>query len=321
MGILQQAMNIIVELPFWNPNVGGVTESVKLAQRLGAHVRFQTNHDFKPLLSVPYTFGLPDKHFPKCDVVITYSDNPYLKQLVALPQVGRVLIYMLSYGMAIDRERANVSNPNVTVMCSTQKIEKAILKDGFDVTRVGFALDMDDMMDANLKERTDTCAIYYHPMKSKRYPLAVEVADSLFGSNFTEGTYSFGTSEGYELAKKPIGLINHMSNANRVGVAWTFNRAKVFVSASNSEGLNLTPIEATLCGCPSVVCDGAIGELFIDGKTCFIPETDGYFDIYNSAIEILADYPLYSAMFKKNMQDIVKQYTWDNVIKNITALL
>jgi hypothetical protein len=159
MGLLRQGMKLIYELPFYSPSVGGIVETIKLAQRMKAEVRFQRKSEYKPIIGVPFTIGMPDKTFPKCDVCITYSDNPLTTQLVALPQIGKVMIYMLSYGMSLQRERANVSNPNVQVMCSTKKIEKAIRNDGYDVTRVGFAFDMDDLYDKG-EQRYEVMVIY-----------------------------------------------------------------------------------------------------------------------------------------------------------------
>ena len=313
-------MNIIFELPFFNPCVGGIVETIKLAQRMKASVRFQRKSEYHPIISVPFTIGLPDKSFPKCDVCITYSDNPYTTQLVALPQIGKVMIYMLSYGMEITRERANVSNPNVQVMCSTKKIEKAIRNDGYDVTRVGFALDMGEMYNYG-NERDNVMAIYYHPMKSKRYDIAVQVADSLVGNTWIDGVHSFGTAEHYKQAPKPLALISHTTDASREQIRNIFNKSLVFVNPSNSEGLNLTPIEATLCGCPSVIVDGAIDELFIDGVTCYISDSDDFFDVYNTTIELLSDYENCSKKFAKNMNLIIADYTFDHVIKNINELL
>jgi glycosyltransferase involved in cell wall biosynthesis len=315
--------NIVFELPFYSPSVGGVVETIKLAQRMKAEVRFQRKSEYKPIIGVPYTIGMPDKTFPKCDVCITYSDNPYTQQLVNLPQVSEVYIYFLSYGMAYDREKANaalISHPKVTTMCSTKKIEKAIKNDGYGVTRVGFALDMDDMYDKG-EERENAMAIYYHPMKSKRYSMAVEVADSLFGSNFVDGVYSFGTSEGYDKAKKPIGLVKNYPNACRTDVLNVFNASKLFIMPSVSEGLNLTPIEATLCGCPSIISDGEIGEIFIDGVTCFVAKHDDYFEIMNDAIEMLSDIDVYRVQFADNMREITNKYTWDKLISNFNKLL
>jgi len=312
-------MKIVYELPFFSPSVGGIVETIKLAQRMKAEVRFQRKSEYKPIIGVPFTIGLPDKTFPKCDVCITYSDNPYTEHLVRLPQIGKVFIYMLSWGMS-PRERANVSNPNVQVMCSTKKIEKAIKNDGYGVTRVGFALDMEDMYDKG-DERENTMAIYYHPMKSKRYSMAVEVADSLFGNKWIDGVHSFGTYEYYKQAPRPLALLSHTTDASREQIRNIFNKSLIFVNPSNSEGLNLTPIEATLCGCPSVIVDGAIDEIFIDGVTCFISGSDDFFDVYNTSIELLSDLQACSKKFAENMRKIVDTYTWENVIKNITELL
>jgi glycosyltransferase involved in cell wall biosynthesis len=229
------------------------------------------------------------------------------------------MVYMMSYGMSIDNERHNALHPQVTTLCTTKKIENAIIVEGGTVTRVGFALDMDDMVDNGL-ERHDTVALLYHPMESKRYKLAVEVSNALYGMNFIDNVITFGTSEGYNYHKKPAGLVRHYSNANRNEVAAVFNTSKIFINPSNSEGLNLTPIEATLCGCPSVICDGAIDEIFIDGETCFIADSE-FTSLCDNARELYAEIGTYRPIFRDNMREIVNQYTWDKLIKNFKEVL
>lgn len=312
-------MNLLFELPFYNPNVGGIVETIKLAQRMNAQVRFQRHSQYPIPEQYGYSIGMPDSTFPKCDVCITYSDNPYLSNLLRLKQIGRVMIYMLSYGMSIDRERKNIHTKGIDVLCSTKKIEEAIHDENVDVNRIGFALDMDDMYDEG-KEREDNLAIYYHPMPSKNYKMAVDIADAMFGSNYITGIHSFGTSEGYRSFDRPVALSSHTVNADRTQIREIFNKCKLFINPSYSEGLNLTPIEATLCGCPSVIVDGAKDEIFIDGLTCFI-SNNNFFDLYNDSIELMAFIDSYKDIFKDNMRRIVKEYTWDRLIENINKIL
>ena len=102
---------------------------------------------------------------------------------------------------------------------------------------------------------------------------------------------SFSDKDAYtneESKNKTIYINKHYFNASREQIRHLFNQSRVFISTSNSEGLNLTPVEATLCGCPAVVCDGAIGELFIDGHTCYIAKEGDYFDVLNCAIALLS---------------------------------
>jgi hypothetical protein len=135
--ITNSKKKIVVELPKYSYTSGGVLESIKLANKMNTLIRFQKLKDY-PILSNKWTVGLPDHTFPECDVCITYSDNPHISDLLKLSQVKKVLVYMLSYGMSIERERKNALNKEIIVMCSTKKIEKEILKDGGIVHRVGF---------------------------------------------------------------------------------------------------------------------------------------------------------------------------------------
>lgn len=287
---------------------------------MDAHVRFQRRLDYHIPVGLNHSVGMPDNTFPSCDICVTYSDDPYLDRLLVCKNVGHVMVYMLSYGMSLFNEKHNALCPYVTTLCSTKKIEDAILADGGTVHRIGFALDMNDMQDFG-EERRDTLALYYHPMESKRYRLSVDISNALYGQQMIDTVLTFGTKEGYTAFKKPAGLVKHYPNASRVDVQGIFNASRLFINPSVSEGLNLTPIEATLCGCPSVVCDGAIGEIFLDGENCFVSPKEDYFEILNDAIEMLSDIEIYRTKFANNMREIVSGYTWDKLIKNFKEVL
>jgi glycosyltransferase involved in cell wall biosynthesis len=297
-----------------------VRESLKLAEKIEAYVRFQRLVNAYPQIPNTWTVGLPNHTFPHCDVCITYSDTPYMRELVKLKQVGRVMIYMLSYGMSIENERRNVLTPKVTVMCSTKKLEAAISAEGVNVHRIGFALDMQDMGNDNLK-RDDYLALYYNPMESKKYDVAVTVADYLFKEHIISGVVVFGTSMDFDKHIKPKGIKYTALNASRTDVRAVFNSCKAFLMPSVSEGLNLTPVESTLCGCPAVICDGAIDELFFDKQNCFVSERMDYNGMAGQIWDIMLNYDQYAHPFEQNMREIVKDYNWDKVITNLKALL
>jgi glycosyltransferase involved in cell wall biosynthesis len=323
-GGISRMQNLIFELPKYTNTSGGIRESLKFLDKFPNG--FSVSARFQKLLNNlspdfnNWTIGLPDSSFPKCDVCITYSDNPYLSDLIKLPQINKILLYMLSYGMAIERERANVLSKNVTVMCSTKKLEKLISEEGVEVHRVGFALNMKEMyLDANIN-RKKYIAIMYHNSPDKKYDFAVKIADNLYKRNKIDGVITFGTDADYNSSIKPIGLIKHYSNANRDEIREIFNSCICFIMPSISEGLNLTPVESTLCGCPAVICDGAIDELFFDNETCLISNFN-FNDVKEKSELILNNFNVYSEKFRKNMKEIVDTYTWDNVIQNMIKLI
>ncbi len=321
-------MKIIFELPFYSPSVGGIVETIKFAEAISylteheTELRFQKKSDYhKPYTRLKISYGLPDKFFPKCDVCVTYSDNPYLDRLIELNQIGLTMIYMLSYGMSINNERYNSHHKDVITLCSTEKIKKGILSDGCkEVHRIGFALDMDDMCDYG-NDRGNVLALYYHNMLSKRYKLAVDLSLGLYGQGFIDNTISFGTHVDYSKFAKPPALISHTFNADRGQVRNIFNDSLLFINPSYSEGLNLTPIEATLCGCPTIICDGA-DEMFIDGVTCFKASPDaGYDELMDLAKELLTGINLYADMFRNSMKEVVKDYTMPKLVDNFIKLI
>lgn len=311
-------MKKIIELPHNKITSGGIKASLDLAKSIDAEIRLQRLIGAAPV-GFKCSIGLPDLSFPACDVCITYSDNPYLKQLCELPQVGRVMIYMMSWGMCYDRERPNVHHPDVTVMCTTQKIEKALLDEGVNVHRIGFDLDTKEMYRQNWYDRGRYFAIYYHDAPAKRYDFAVEIADELIRSGEIDGVYSFGAGTEYGKHKKPNKLIRHFHNANRDQIRILFNRCRYFVMPSLSEGLNLTPIEATLCGCPAILTDGAIGEIYFDKLNCYVESEKD--KIIERIREINRSYKETADKFQDDMAEIVKDYTIDRVVDNLNELL
>lgn len=299
-------MKIIFELPFRSETCGGVLATIALAKELGATVKYQTE--------------IRDRnYYQKCDWWITYSDNPFAKQLVPNFLGMKVAVFMQSYGMSIEYERRNATSPFIKCLCTTQKIEQSIIADGGNPHRIGFGLDMDGFVDYG-NERKNYLAIMYHNMPSKKYDIAVRVADLLFSKGIIEGVISFGMSEGYNNHKHPKGLVKHYSNATRTQVAEVFNQCKVYLMPSVSEGLNLTPIESTLCACPAVICDGALGEIFINIHNCTITEKNNLDSIELGVSDTILFYDMYSH-FKQNMRNRIKGYTWSNVANKLKELL
>jgi len=323
-GGIKRMLKLVLELPHCNiTSSGGVRENLKLCENLPLDViiRFQKIDQEYPQLENKWTVGLPDQTFPKCNICITYSDNPYLDDLVNLPQVEKTYIYMLSYGMSIERERKNVHNKNVTVLCSTKKIEKLISDENVKVHRIGFALDMDEMYIDEKIKRKKYLALLYSSSEKKRYKKAVSIANFLYDNEKIDGVITFGETNKYDDFVHPKGLIKHFPNANRNEVREIFNECSCFLMPSISEGLNLTPIESTLCGCPAIICDGAIDEIFLNTVNCFIVPSDDVIIMSQTIIKILDNLNFYSNQFQIKMKDIVKNYTWDKVIHNLKEIL
>lgn len=322
-GGIARMIRLAFELPHFTPVAGGIKDSIILAEKISpnVHIRFQKRTIYAPLTNNSWSIGLPNASFPAADIVITYSDTPYLKELIALPQVSKVMIYMLSYGMCYEREMPNVLNPNIMVICSTKKIEDAIIKDGGKVTRVGFGLDMKEFKFINHEPRKNYLALMYNNMKSKRYEIGVEVADILFDEGIIEGVLTFGRKEEYFNYKHPKGLIRHTENASKKQVAEIFNQCKCYLMPSISEGLNLTPMESNLCGCPSIFVDGAFGEIYEDKENCFCAEPGNILQMCFFIKEIINNFDEYSEKFEKKSRELILPYTWDKVINNIINLL
>jgi glycosyltransferase involved in cell wall biosynthesis len=226
---------------------------------------------------------------------------------------------MLSYGMDIVSERRNIHLP-LTVLCSSKKIEKAILAENVKVHRLGIGLEVSAFKNLHLK-RKNYLAIMYHDMDSKKYLTAVKVANTLFESQVIDGVISFGRIEGYEKNPKPKGLIRHYGNATAEQVNEVFNQCKCFLMPSVTEGINLTPMESALCGCPAVLCDGAIDEVFYDKSNCLIARKENMQDMITMTTQIINNFVDYSDSFEKHMRETIKDMTWDKVVQNLKDIL
>lgn len=320
-------MNIVVEIPFYSKTSGGIQHMMQLALALNkkhrVHIRaqnFNSDLDYNKEITISYSVGLPDYTFPSADVVITYSDNPYTEFLARLPQVKKVIIYMLSYGMCFERERKNILNSKVTVTSSTLKIKKAIEVEGVQCTCIGFGLDSKKHFFIESKiERSRYASLLYHNSPDKQYSLGVEICNRLQQQNLIDGTIIFGSRSDFEKAKHPSKIISQCLDATQDEIRQFFNECSIFIMPSISEGLNLTPIEAALCGCPSVICDGAFDDVFFDGKTCIVAKKQDEEDFFEKS-KYLLRYPKLATEFRKNIEKIIKKFTWEKTISNIERL-
>lgn len=320
-GGIARMIRLAFELPHFAPVAGGINDTIKLAEQIdpNVHIRFQKRTRFQPITKNSWSIGLPDASFPAADVVITYSDTPYMKELVALPQVKKVMILMLSWGMCFDRERPNVHTPGITVMCSTTKIQRSIESEGIKVHRVGFGLEMDKFQHKRLKRNNYTC-LMYNNMRSKRYETGVKVVDRLTEECIIDGAITFGRIDEYNLFKHPKKLVKHYVNANKDELCDIFNTCKLYIMPSISEGLNLTPMEATLCGCPTLMVDGT-DELYADGFNCIFAPADDVECMVEKSKEMIENFEHMSIQFWERMERFVDQHKWSDVISNIIKLL
>lgn len=326
--LAQKFNDIVVEVPRFSLLSGGIRHMSELSHNLNkkynVHLRIQkekfgTNYS-EVDLKVPYSIGLPDNTFPESDIVITYSDNPYLESLVNLPQVKKVLIYMLSYGMCIERERKNVLNSSVIVMSSTNRTKELIEKEGVKCNNVGFGFCSEKFYCDYSILRKRYAILLCHNSEDKKYNLGVKICNKLSKDNLIDGVICFGTSESYDSHVHPEKMVNFYKNATKDQVRKIFSTGSVFIMPSVTEGLNLTPVESALCGCPAVICDGAINDIFFNEKTCLIAEKNNFEDIYEKSKKILIN-PYYSLFFRDNMKDLLENFTWEKTIENIERLL
>jgi glycosyltransferase involved in cell wall biosynthesis len=322
---LKKELTWVFELPHYHFGAGGIHAIIQLASvsrqfGIKPHIRFQRHfikENYRYICQgMDYSIGLPDTSFPEADIVLTYSDTPYLEKLLMLPQAHKIAIYMLSYGMAIEREKRNVQFKNVTVFTSSKRTSKLI---GERANFVGHSHDFENFYIEPDIKREKIAVILYHPEKNKRYNLAVQVVNELVITRMIDEVIIFGMNSYFENAPKPLGFKYFVPNTKRAEIREIFSKVSLFIMPSVTEGLNLTPIESTLCGCPAVICDGAIGEFFNHAETCYIAEKDNLQELVDYSKLILSNN--FNELFRQRMLEITKNYTWENVILNMKKVL
>lgn len=312
-----------IEIPSYHKYTGGLNDMLHISNRFhNSHIRMQRQHtdtDYSKVgFKIPYSVGFPDKTFPKTKFAITYSDTTHLKELIALPQVEKVGIYMLSYGMVIERERPNALNKNVICMASTKRTCDLVNWDGGNCHLVGFGLDVDDIYWEGSGTRNRYITLLAHNNTDKRFDLGMKIATKLVENGFADGIVTFGYIN--NKLKYP-NITKHYEKADRTTVRKIFNDSICFIMPSVTEGLNLTPLEATLCKCPAVLCDGALDELYFDDYTCRIAQKDNFEDLYEKAKYIIRNYPEVSETYYNNIKKYVALNTWDRVVNNIKRVM
>jgi len=318
-----------IELPHYHFAAGGIRDSIIVSETLkkmkfNVCLRFQKrfpNVDYdKENFKIPYSVGLPDSTFPASKRVITYSDTPYGNALTALPQVKKVGILMLSYGMMIERELANVKNPKMIVMTTTKRTKRLIEKEGVTCHQVGFGTDYQNFYPEPNISRKKFAFLLYNPFLDKRYEFGVDIANKLCDERLIDGVITFGMSMGYKDHKHPKKLIRHVVNAKRAEIRELFSSASLFIMPSVTEGLNLTPMEAVLCECPAILCDGAIDDIYFDEQTCLIAQKDNFAEIYEKSKKLLLN-EKYKTLFRINMLEKIKEFSWEKTVKNILKVM
>ena len=312
--------DFVYELPHQHPFSGGVNHTLKVAIAHGAHVRFrELLPEFpEPVLPVSWSVGDRDESFPECRFVVTYSNSLNPEELSYLPQVhGIVGAWMLSWGMAPKEEWEVARNVGV-VMTSTLRTRRMIAEDmGIPSVPVGFVFDPITADYLHPQGTKQSCiALNYHPRKEKKYRTAAEVADRLCDEGLATQVVSFGVSRRYEDAYKPKMLTKHVPDADIGWIRAMFQQSSLFLMPSVTEGLNRTTAEATLCGCPAVLCDGAVGELYHHGGNCLIVPKYDQEALYEAGRAILCG-DVDTSNWERDMRSCVEGRTADKVAANI----
>lgn len=308
-------MKIIIVIPCYNETSGGIKRMLRLTEELhirgyevGLHI--QQNRVF-PKLPIKVTCGMPGESLPDCDTIISYSDDPYIKSYKKILPNVNLLVYMLSFGMCIEREQAVVES-GAKILCSTQKIVDEIKASlNIEVHKIGFSLDEQRKKFYLENSNRTHITIMYHRSPSKNYDTARKVCDY-----FDLPVIVFGQRP-FSKIKVPKNTESVFYNVDHSTLRRIFNRSMLYINTSLYEGLNLTPIEALLCGTPAILCDGS--EEVFDTKSFNDNDIDEITKICENWIDnyLLVNHKIIS----DDAHKIAEKHTWEKVISNLREFL
>lgn len=306
---------IIVVIPVYSETSGGIKRMLRLAEQLlirGYDIGIHIQRVSKRLsLPVGLTYGTNVySEFPSCDTVITYSDDPYIEEYQKILPAVNLLVYMLSFGMCLEREVAVVRS-GAKILCSTQKVVdeiEACLCRG--VYKIGFSLDEHRNCYFNEGRARKYISIMYHPAPKKNFALTRMVCDGLGLPVIVFGQRPAGLT-----ITVPKNTQSIYYNAGYNTIRSILNRSRLFINMSESEGLNLTPFEAALCGTPSILCDGSDEihdiENFVE---CNV-------DAAIKKSKRILKRRVCSKSISENAYEVSKAHTWDTVINKLKGFL
>jgi hypothetical protein len=330
---MKQFLDIVFELPSYKFGSGGISSTIELINaiyreyphlNIGLHLNEEKQKTNKDLFCFDITTTTGDiKNAPPTDWFIMYSDSPNGNRVIKSEKIKRCAVLMLAYGMAPEREKLNVLNKKIKVFTSTKKIKTLIEEDGVSAIDIGFGVDAAPFYKEEKTRKTlRLAALLKHGSQNKRYAFGIDVCEELLLQGFIDGIITFGSSIHKEVtAKKEFGgfSVDHY-DVDKNRLREIFNMSSVFIMPSLSEGLSRTPIEATLCGCPSVLCDGALNEIYFPEQNCkWVEDKDSEMDFVEAAIDILSNDC--SDSFRLDMQQRVQPYTWKKTAKNLIGEL
>lgn len=307
--------NIVVVIPCYSETSGGVKRMLRLAQQLHIHSYNVGLHIqkgmLKALLPINVTTGQRIIDLPNVKTIITYSDDPLINEYKQIENIN-LLVYMLSFGMAPEREK-NVVESGAKILCSTQKIVDDIYSSLFlKPFKIGFSLD-EQRSNFYLEDgyKREYLAIMYHSSESKNYKTAVEVCNEI---DLPVIVFGQRPCEKINLPKRTESIYY---NVNHATLRRIFNRSKLYLNTSLYEGLNLTPLEAMLCGCPSVLNNGA-NELYenvmFSGKSIN--------NIISTCNLWIDNYALVNnKIIAEDARRTSEMHTWENVLSNLKGFL
>jgi len=257
---------------------GGPTTLIEIANALAKHghdvsittVYTDINPEVASMTDLP--INIDAQSIPKCDVLITNSDNPMCEALSSLRQAKKKIMLKLSHNPRFKiLEEAGLNYKWDAVVTSTQWLKDVCENPSADwdyksvkAHRVGWwhyghenmVYDQDERKWGDGSEPNPfVIGFLVHAHPSKGTPEIVRVLGSLFREMGTNVKFT-GVGE-IPPGKFGINLPNfrYKFSPNRVEMADIMQKCDLWVGASHTEGLGRMALEAMSAGCSCVLTD------------------------------------------------------------------
>lgn len=116
--------------------------------------------------------------------------------------------------------------------------------------------------------------------------------------------------------------INWVGKVNNKLLPEYYNKAKIFILPSHSEGLGLVSLESMACECLTLVSElPATKDYLIPSKTGLFTQPKDSISIYNT-LKLVFDGGVDVRQITKNSRElVVEKYSWEKVTKNYLSIL
>jgi glycosyltransferase involved in cell wall biosynthesis len=330
-----QRLNITIILPSTNIH-GGTRRLLSLTRYLmlrGHQVNLYRQRPgpppawFDPALQVSDLFFDRDTKLsdleavlPDADVLLTYGNNPLNDKLNGLPQTkGRQYALFMHFGVhdrELDIRNARLESVRPLATSAWIADQVRLSRGTGEVPLIGFGVDNDRLYPES-GQRTFSIGTLYNPADWKRNHLVMEAWRRLRKIKGYESLrlVMFGQVE-TEFQEEGI---DYFFDPPQSEIRYIYSACSVWITASISEGLGMSGVEAMLCQTPLITTFTGGSAEFCRPDNCLIIKSDSVHSIVNGVL-YLFDNPDTAAKLAHQAYADILEHTWTRSIARLEAV-